>query len=124
MRDRAKNRIEARRKRRIRTRKIVSGTAERPRLTVNRSHRAIYAQMIDDVTSSTLIAADSKKVGDMEVPEELTGKRAMAYRVGRRIAESAKAKGIETVVFDRSGYLFHGRVAALTKGARDGGLKF
>jgi len=114
----------ARRKRRIRTRKIVNGTAERPRLAVSRSHKAIYAQMIDDVVGNTLVAADSTKVGDMEVPEELTGKCAMAYKVGRGIAESAKAKGIETVVFDRCGHLFHGRVAALAKGARDGGLKF
>ncbi|MBC8424566.1 50S ribosomal protein L18 [bacterium] len=124
MRDRAKNRIDARSKRRIHTRKIVNGTAERPRLTVRRSHAAIYAQMIDDVAGSTLVAADSRKLGDVEVPEELNGKCATAYKVGRQIAESAKSKGIETVVFDRSGYLYHGRVAALARGAREGGLKF
>ncbi len=124
MRDRAKNRIEARVKRKIRTRKIVNGTAERPRLTVRRSHAAIYAQMIDDVAGSTLVAADSRQLADVEVPEELKGKCAVAYKVGRQLAESAKSKGIETIVFDRSGYLFHGRVAALARGAREGGLKF
>ncbi len=124
MSDRAKKRIVARKRRRIHTRKIVNGTAERPRLTVRRSHKAIYAQMIDDVAGNTLFAADSMKAGEVEVPKELKGKCAMAYQVGRRIAETAKAKGIESAVFDRSGYLYHGRVAALAKGARDGGLKF
>jgi large subunit ribosomal protein L18 len=124
MRDRAKDKIKARTRRKIHTRKIVNGTAERPRLTVRRSHAAIYAQMIDDTAGTTLAAADSRQAGDVDVPEELSGKCATAYRVGRQIAESAKAKGIETVVFDRSGYLFHGRVAALARGARDGGLKF
>ena len=124
MRDRAKDRIKARAKRKIRTRKIVNGTAERPRLTVRRSHAAIYVQMIDDVAGRTLAAADSRRIADVEVPEGLDGKCATAYKVGRQIAESAKTQGIETVVFDRSGYLFHGRVAALARGAREGGLKF
>jgi len=124
MRDRAKNRITARQKRRIRTRKTVNGTAERPRLSVARSHRSIYAQMIDDTAGTTLAAADCRIAEGQEAPEELSGKCAAAYKVGRQIAESAKAKGIETVVFDRSGYLYHGRIAALARGARDGGLKF
>ena len=124
MRDRAKNRIDARKRRRIHTRKIVTGTAERPRLTVRRSHKAIYAQMIDDVNGNTLLAADSVRIDGGDAPEDLTGKCASAYQVGRQIAEVAKAKGIDSIVFDRSGYLYHGRVAALAKGARDGGLKF
>ncbi len=124
MRDRAKNRIDARKRRRIHTRKVVTGTAVRPRLSVRRSHKAIYAQMIDDVTGNTLLAADSVRIDGGDVPKELSGKCASAYQVGRLIAEAAKAKGIDSAVFDRSGYLYHGRVAALAKGARDGGLKF
>ncbi|MBU1072644.1 50S ribosomal protein L18, partial [bacterium] len=83
MKDSAKDRITARSKRRIRTRKTVVGTAERPRLSVARSNKSIYAQMIDDVVGNTLVAADSTMVGDLEVPEELTGKCAVAYMVGR-----------------------------------------
>ena len=124
MRDRAKNRIEARKRRKVRVRKFVSGSADCPRLTVRRSHKAIYAQVIDDVVGNTLAAADSSNLGDVEVPEGLQGKCATAYKVGRRIAEAAKDKGIEKIVFDRSGYLYHGRVAALARGARDGGLEF
>ena len=124
MSDRAKKRMVARKRRRIHTRKIVNGTAERPRLTIRRSHKAIYAQMVDDVAGHTLFAADSSKISGGEAPEDLSGKCATAYQVGRLIAEAAKAKGIESAVFDRSGYLYHGRVAALAKGARDGGLKF
>lgn len=124
MSSRAKRRIVARKRRRIHTRKVVSGTSERPRLTVRRSHKAIYVQMVDDVAGHTMFAADSSKLGGGEVPEELSGKCATAYQVGRLIAETAKAKGIESAVFDRSGYLYHGRIAALARGARDGGLKF
>ena len=120
----AKKRITARKRRRIHARKTVTGTAERPRLSVRRSHRAIYVQMIDDVAGCTLLAADSSKIVAGETPEELGGKCATAYQVGRQLAEAAKAKGIESAVFDRSGYLYHGRVAALARGARDGGLKF
>ncbi len=120
----AKKRITARKRRRIHARKTVNGTAARPRLSVRRSHKAIYAQLIDDVAGRTLFAADSSKLGGGETPEELDGKCAVAYQVGRALAETAKAEGVESAVFDRSGYLYHGRVAALAKGARDGGLKF
>ncbi len=124
MKDTAKNRIEGRLKRKVRVRKKVSGTAERPRLTVTRSHKAIYAQIIDDIVGRTLLAADSRKLDDAAVPEGLDAKCATAYRVGHHLARLAREKGIEKAVFDRNGYLYHGRVAALAKGARDGGLEF
>lgn len=124
MKDTAKNRIEGRLKRKNRVRKKVSGTAERPRLTVTRSHKSIYAQIIDDAVGCTLIAADSRKADEATVPEGLAGKCATAYRVGHHLARLAREKGIEKAVFDRNGYLYHGRVAALAKGARDGGLEF
>ncbi len=124
MKDVAKDRIKGRLRRKISVRKKISGTAERPRLTVKRSNKAIYAQVVDDVLGNTLVSADSSQAFEAEVPEGFDGKRAAAYLVGRAIAEKAKEKGIEAAVFDRSGYLYHGRVAALAKGARDGGLKF
>ena len=124
MKDTAKNRIQGRLKRKNRVRKKVSGTAERPRLTVTRSHKSIYAQIIDDAVGRTLIAADSRKADEATVPEGLAGKCATAYRVGHHLARLAREKGIEKAVFDRNGYLYHGRVAALAKGARDGGLEF
>ncbi len=124
MKDTARDRLVARRKRKVRVRKRVVGTPERPRLTVFRSHRAIYAQVIDDRAGRTLAAADSWRTDSAEVPEGLAGKRAIAYQVGRQIAERAKAQGITRVVFDRNGYLYHGRVEALARGARDGGLEF
>ncbi|MBK8965671.1 MAG: 50S ribosomal protein L18 [Saprospiraceae bacterium] len=103
----------------LRVRKKVNGSAERPRLSVYRSNKAIYCQIIDDLKGHTLAAAnsweDSKATGT---------KTEMAKLVGQRIAEKAKAAGIETVVFDRGGYLYHGRVKALAEGAREGGLKF
>ncbi len=111
-------------KRRVRVRKHLSGTADRPRLAVFRSHQAMYAQMIDDAAGHTMAAADSRKPFEIEVPEGIGGKCAQAYLVGRAIADLAQKQGIETVVFDRGGYLYHGRVAALARGARDGGLKF
>jgi large subunit ribosomal protein L18 len=124
MKDVAKDRRKARMRRKVAIRKYLSGTAERPRLTVKRSHRAIYVQVIDDVAGRTVASADSFKAAAIEVPKEFTGKCAMAYTVGRAIAETAKSNGIEKIVFDRNGYLYHGRIAALAKGARDGGLDF
>jgi large subunit ribosomal protein L18 len=105
-----------RRHRRIRGR--LAGTAERPRISVHRSNRAIYAQAVDDSAGATLVAARSSEV------ESGGDKRAVSRRVGLLLAERAKAKGIAAVVFDRSGYLFHGRVKALAEGAREGGLQF
>ncbi|MCH4895513.1 MAG: 50S ribosomal protein L18 [Marinifilaceae bacterium] len=104
-----------------RVRKIVSGTAERPRLSVYRSNRQISVQVIDDVAGKTLVSASS-------LCKELEGKKVtkteQAQCVGKAIAEKAKAAGIEAVVFDRNGYLYHGRVKALAESAREAGLKF
>ena len=107
-------------KRHKRVRGKISGTPERPRLNVFRSETNIYAQVIDDVNGVTLVSASSLEKGF-----ECEGtKTDAAKKVGEVIAERAKAKGIDTVVFDRGGYLYHGRVKALAEGAREGGLKF
>ena len=107
-------------KRHKRVRAKLSGTSETPRLNVFRSEANIYAQIIDDVKGVTLVSAsslDKSIVGS-------GGNVAAAAAVGKLVAERAKAKGIETVVFDRGGYLYHGRVKALAEGAREGGLQF
>ena len=106
--------------RHVRVRGKVSGTPERPRLNVFRSNANIYAQIIDDVNGVTLGSANTL---DKEF-EGATGNIEAAKKVGQILAERAKAKGIEQVVFDRGGYIFHGRVAALAEGAREGGLQF
>jgi len=98
----------------------VSGTAERPRLSVFRSNTAIYAQLIDDVAGNTLASVSS-----VELKSEVEGNTVeTAKKVGQRLAEKALAKNIDTVVFDRNGYLYHGKVKALADAAREGGLKF
>ncbi len=107
-------------KRHLRVRSKVSGTPERPRLNVFRSEKNIYAQVIDDVAGSTLVAASSL---DKEI-EGFGGNKTAARAVGKLVAERCKAKGIDTVVFDRGGYVYHGRVAELAEGAREGGLEF
>ena len=107
----------ARRKRRIRGR--LHGTPERPRVSVFRSNKAIYAQLVDDATATTIAAARSNEVKDPGLK-----KSEVAKKVGELLAQRAKDKGIERVVFDRSGYLYHGRVKALAEGAREGGLVF
>ena len=107
-------------KRHLRVRAKVSGTPERPRLHVFRSEKNIYAQIIDDVAGNTLVSASSL---DKEI-EGNGGNKTAARAVGKLVAERAKAKGIDTVVFDRGGYLYHGRVAELAEGAREGGLEF
>ena len=110
----------ARVKRHYRVRNKISGTTERPRLNVFRSAKHIYAQIIDDVNGVTLAAASS-------VEKEFkgsTGNKEEAKKVGMLIAERAKEKGITDVVFDRGGYVYHGRVKELAEGAREGGLKF
>ena len=107
-------------KRHKRVRAKISGTSERPRLNVFRSAANIYAQIIDDVTGKTLVAANSLEKG---FACEGT-KTDAAKQVGLMVAERAKAKGIEVVVFDRGGYVYHGRVQALAEGAREGGLQF
>ncbi len=107
-------------KRHKRVRGKISGTPERPRLNVFRSETNIYAQIIDDVAGVTLVSASSLEKGF-----ECDGtKTDAAKKVGMVVAERAKAKGIDTVVFDRGGYVYHGRVQALAEGAREGGLQF
>ena len=113
-----KNVARLRRHRRVRGK--ISGTAERPRLSVFRSENNIYAQIIDDVAGNTLVAASSL---DKEI-EGNGGNKAAARAVGKLVAERAKAKGIDVVVFDRGGYVYHGRVKELAEGAREGGLQF
>jgi large subunit ribosomal protein L18 len=105
-----------------RIRKVVSGTAERPRLSVFRSNRQISAQLIDDVKGVTLVAASSL---DKELAASQNGKKTdQAKLVGKLIAEKATKAGIDVVVFDRGGYLYHGRVKSLAEAAREAGLKF
>ena len=111
---------KARLKRHLRVRGKISGTAECPRLNVFRSSKHIYAQIIDDVAGKTLAAASS-----MDKGFELNGGNAEgAAAVGKAIAEAAVKQGITEVVFDRGGYIYHGRIKALAEGAREGGLKF
>ena len=104
-------------KRHKRVRAKISGTPECPRLNVFRSEKNIYAQVIDDVNGVTLRSASSLKLAN-------GGNKEAAREVGKAVAKAALAKGIEVVVFDRGGYVYHGRVAALAEGAREGGLKF
>ncbi len=106
---------------RKRIRKTVTGTAERPRLSVYRSNKAIYAQLIDDVNGKTLVSMSSFHLGD-----DASGKTKIEQSklVGLSIAEKATKLGVERVSFDRGGYLYHGRVKSLADGAREGGLKF
>ena len=103
---------------RRRIRKSVSGTAERPRLSVFRSNKEIYAQLVNDVQGQTIAQASSKDLSSKGCKLDLS------KEVGKTLAEKAKTSGVEGVVFDRSGYLYHGRVKALAEGAREGGLKF
>ncbi len=105
-------------KRHKRVRAKISGTAQCPRLNVFRSEKNIYAQVIDDVNGVTLCSASSLKL------DGNGGNKTAAREVGKAVAKAALAKGIEVVVFDRGGYLYHGRVAELAEGAREGGLKF
>jgi large subunit ribosomal protein L18 len=111
---------QARARRHRRVRGKVSGTAERPRLVVFRSNRGIDAQLVDDASGRTIAAA-----GWLQLKKSFKGsKTEQAAEVGKQLAASAKEAGIEEVVFDRAGYLYHGRVKALAEGAREGGLRF
>lgn len=115
-----KDKNAARLKRHIRVRGKISGTAECPRLAVYRSNKHIYAQIIDDVKGATLVSASSLEAGF----EGIGSNKDAAKKVGKMVAERAVQKGIEVVVFDRGGYIYHGRVSELAEGAREGGLKF
>jgi len=114
---------KARKKRHLRVRKKISGTPARPRLSVFRSSKHIYAQLIDDISGRTLASASTV---DKELAGQLKngGNVEAARKVGELIAKRAKEKGIEAVVFDRGGYLYHGRIKALADAAREGGLQF
>ncbi len=117
------SRSVARVRRHVRVRKNLAGTADRPRLNVFRSVSAIYAQVIDDQSGRTLVSASTV---DHELREKVKGlkKAEQAKMIGQAVAERAKSKGIQTVVFDRGGYRYMGRVKALADGAREGGLQF
>ena len=104
-----------------RIRKIISGTNSNPRLSVFRSNKEIYAQLIDDSNGNTIVASSSS---DKKIANAKASKTELASLVGKNIAEKAIKKGINQVCFDRSGYLYHGRVKSLADGAREGGLKF
>ncbi|MFH0726058.1 MAG: 50S ribosomal protein L18 [Pseudomonadota bacterium] len=118
-----KKKAHARMKRKLRVRKKVFGTAVRPRLSVFRSEKHIYAQIIDDTVGLTLAASASNEK-TVQGDSELKGKCAVAKAVGSLIAKRAKEKGITQVVFDRNGFLYHGRVKAISDGAREAGLDF
>ena len=111
---------KARIKRHYRLRNKISGTAERPRLNVFRSSKHIYAQIIDDVAGITLASASTM---DKDF-EGAGGNKEAARKIGKKIAENAAKKGVTEVIFDRGGYIYHGRVKELAEGAREGGLKF
>jgi large subunit ribosomal protein L18 len=121
--DKAREKRLARQRRHARVRKRVCGTSEHPRLCVFRSLRHIYAQVIDDARAHTLVSASTL---DAEVQADLYGKdkAAQAAIVGKVLAKRARAAGIESVVFDRGGYMYHGRVKSLAEAAREGGLQF
>lgn len=115
------SKVDRRKKIKNRIRNKISGTSTKPRLSVFRSNKDIYAQIIDDISGKTLVSVSSreKKIIDAKV-----NKTEKAKLVGQALAEKAKGAGIEATVFDRGGYLYHGRVKALADGAREGGLKF
>ena len=117
----ALTKTERRERLRFRIRKTVSGTTQRPRLAVFRSNKEIYAQIIDDVNGVTITAASTR---DKEIDASKSNKIEAAKLVGKAIAEKALKAGVESITFDRGGYLYHGRIKSLAEGAREGGLKF
>ena len=117
----ALSKTDRRERLRFRIRKTVSGTSVRPRLAVFRSNKEIYAQVIDDVNGITITAASTR---DKDIDASKVNKIDAAKLVGKTIAEKAIKAGVESITFDRGGYLYHGRVKSLAEGAREGGLKF
>ncbi len=115
--------LRRRLRRALSIRRRIEGSANRPRLSVYRSAKHIYAQLIDDIGGTTLASSSTRSKSLRDGVNGLK-KTEAAEKVGQELAEAAKAKGIEVVVFDRNGWPFHGRIAALAKGAREGGLKF
>ncbi len=122
--DKAKQKIERRQRAHLRVRRYVSGTGDRPRLAVYKSLKYVYAQVIDDETGQTLAQANSRESSISSKAEGSTKSKGAARLVGEAIAERAKSKGISRVVFDRGGYIYHGRVQQVAEGARDKGLEF
>ncbi|SEJ63215.1 large subunit ribosomal protein L18 [Dyadobacter koreensis] len=116
----ATSKVDRRQRLKYHIRKKVKGSAERPRLSVFRSNTSIYAQIIDDIQGITLVSASTLDLGERKQSSNVEA----ALAVGKKIAEKAQAAGILAVVFDRNGYLYHGKVKALAEGAREGGLKF
>jgi large subunit ribosomal protein L18 len=116
----ALTKAERRQRIKYRIRKRLSGSTERPRMSVYRSNKQIYVQLVDDVNGQTLVSASSK---EKEIASQKVNKIDQAKLVGKLIAQKAKEKGINTVVFDRNGYLYHGRVKNLADAARESGLK-
>ncbi|HAA13623.1 MAG TPA: 50S ribosomal protein L18 [Cytophagales bacterium] len=114
----ATNNVQRRTRIRRGIRNKISGTSAKPRLSIFKSNRAIYAQLIDDEKGHTIAAASSRELGAASLNVDAS------RQVGEKIAEKAKTAGVEVVVFDRGGYLYHGKVKALADGARSGGLKF
>jgi len=111
-------------RRHVRVRERITGTAERPRLSVHRSLTHVYAQVIDDKTGRTLASASDLDLKEGKAPAAKTSKTDRAKAVGKALADRAKAAGVEAVIFDRGGYRYHGRVKALADAARESGLKF
>lgn len=122
--DKGKKKTERRRRAHLRVRQRVSGTPQRPRLTVFKSLRYVYAQLVDDGSGRTLVAASSFEAAVRQGLEGGLQGKAAARRVGEVVAERAKEKGIAEAVFDRSGYIYHGKVKEVAEGARSKGLKF
>ncbi len=119
-----RKKLSIRKRRHVRVRAKVSGTPQRPRLNVFRSSAHIYAQVIDDTAGNTLVAASDLEAEVKERAGEGAPKAARAKVVGQVIAERAKQAGLDAVVFDRGGFLYHGRIRAVAEGAREGGLQF
>ena len=119
----AKSKLETRSRRKMHIRKKVNGTVERPRLSVFRSSKHMYAQVVDDTTHQTIASVSTL---DEKIMAELTGLKKIdrAKKIGAAIAERCKLKGVEKVVFDRNGFIYHGRIMALADAAREAGLKF
>ncbi len=124
MKGKSTTRTAARTRRRKHIRKKIVGCAERPRLCVYRGSRNIYAQLVDDASGTSILGASSLSKEIKDANTTTKGKCELSRTVGKLLAARAKAKKIEKVVFDRSGYLYHGRVKALAEGAREGGLQF
>ncbi len=115
--------MQARLKRKQRIRRKMTGTQDRPRLSVFRSSKHIYAQVIDDTAGRTLVAASTMEKA-LKDKTDFENKASKAFYIGKLVAERAKGKGVSKVVFDRNGFMYHGRVKALSDGAREGGLNF